>query len=110
MIRDGFLGSQPASENLGLRILRTHAFPYFNPFIQRQAEDVLTLLRAAASMFLCTGGALNEKQMTIVVCAIGVRITGSTALVAAGNDVVGDALAESFVEHEVFTPEFGVEV
>ena len=110
MIRDGFPGSQPASENLRLRISRTHAFPDFNPFILRQADDVVTLLRTAAGMFLSAPGALDEEQMTIVVGAIGVGIAGCAALVAAGNYVVGNALAKSLVEHEVLTPEFGVEV
>ena len=110
MIRDGFLGSQPASENLRLSISRAHAFPDFNPLILRQEDDVVTLLRAATGMFLGAHGTLDEEQMTIVVGAIGVGIAGCAALVTAGDDVVGNAFAESFVEHEVLTPEFGVEV
>lgn len=101
---------QPASENLRLRILRIHIFPDSNPLILRQTNNVVALLRAATGVFLSTGGALNEKQMTIIVGAVGMGVARCTALVTAGNDVVGDALAETFVEHKILPPEFGIEV
>ena len=52
--------------------------------------------------FFRTSGALDEEEVAGVVGAVGVVITGLSALVAFGDDFGGDAFAEAFVEDEIF--------
>ena len=52
---------------------------------------------------------MDKEQVTVVVGAVGVCVTRCTTLVTVGDDVVGDALAESFVEYEVLALGFGIE-
>ena len=54
-------------------------------------------------IFGCTNGALDKQQVAIVIGAVGMGVAGCAALVALGNNVVGDALAQTLIEHKVFS-------
>jgi len=71
-----------------------------------QLGKIGALAGAALPVFFCTIGALDEEEMAGVVGAVGVVITGLAALVAFGDDFVGDAFAKAFVEDEIFTDKF----
>jgi hypothetical protein len=65
-----------------------------------------TLRRAATVVFGFAFFALNEKQMTPVVGAVGMGVAGFSALVAVGDNLAVHAFAQPFVEYKVFTDEF----
>jgi hypothetical protein len=72
----------------------------------RQRNNFHALGGAALVVFFCARAALNKQQVAAIVFAIGVIIARLPALVAMGNHIVGDALAQAFIEHEIFADEF----
>src|ERR1043165_2414397 len=60
---------------------------------------------AAAFMFFGAFRALDEEQVAAVVLTVSMGIAGNTALVAVGDDIFRDALAEPVVEDEVLADE-----
>ena len=66
-------------------------------------NDIPALNRAATLLFFITGIALNEQQMTTIVHTVAVGITGLSALVATPDDLVGDALSQTLIEHKVLS-------
>ena len=51
-------------------------------------------------------GALNEKHMTSLICAIYMVVAGLSALVTFSNNLSSYPLAQSFVEYKIFAQEF----
>src|SRR5882757_11386133 len=82
------------------------AFPQFFLFFRGQVEGVQAGLAATPLVFGGAGRTLNEQQMTGFIPAIGVGIGRLAALMATGNDLFGDALAQAIVEYKVLSFEF----
>src|SRR5438067_2334330 len=61
---------------------------------------------AAAFKLLSAVGALNEEQVTAFIPAVGMIVGRGAALVAAGDHVAGNPLAEALIEDEILADEF----
>jgi len=75
-------------------------------FLVRQLDHLDALLAAALFHLFGTLIALYKEQMTGLVCAVGMRIAGLTALVAIRNDIFGYPLATPVVEYKILPEEF----
>lgn len=75
-------------------------------FFDGQMDDLLAGLAATAIVFCSAFFALDEKEMTAFVAAIGMGVGGSAALVTAGDDLVADPLPHPVVKNEVLALEF----
>ena len=69
--------------------------------VGREMHFFLAVGAAAAFIFGRAIVALNEEQVTTIVLAVGMGIAWLAADVAFGEDVIGDAFAQAFIEDEV---------
>src|SRR5690606_7145581 len=81
----------------------SHSAPQCALFFGRQSRDFHTFGRTTPLVFFFTLHTLDEQKMTPVILAIGVIITGFSALMAGSDDIVGDAFSQAFIEHKVLS-------
>jgi hypothetical protein len=100
------LRSQAAFAVNHIGIGMAFAFAQFFLFFFGQLHHLVALFAATVSKMIFAGIALNKKQIAIDVCAIGMLVAGIAALVAIADNIVGNAFAQTIVEHKVFSLEF----
>jgi len=71
-----------------------------------QFQYLLAFGAAAAVIFFPAFFTLDEKHVTTFVGAVHMCVGRLAALVTYGDNIVGDTLAETFIEHKVLTDEF----
>src|SRR5690606_39660013 len=57
-----------------------------------------------------TGVTLDEQQVAGLIGTVDMGVTGSAALVAMGDDIIGNPLPPAVVEHKVLAHEFVLEL
>ena len=72
-------------------------------FFWRQPVEIAALVGAASFVLFPALVTLDEKDVAKIIGAVDMRIGGLAALVAMGNNLRADALAEAFVEDEIFS-------
>lgn len=75
-------------------------------FFFRKGKERGTLVRATAIVLFCTGRALYEKNMTVIVGAIHVYIGRVPALVTMCYDIITDPFTQTLVENEIDPQKF----
>ena len=85
-----------------LRAAEHLRFRAFFLFFLRQPVEIAALVGAASFVLFAALVALDEKDVVKVIGAVDMRVGGLTALVAMGDNLRTDALAEAFVEDEIF--------
>src|SRR5690606_21291645 len=76
---------------------------YSTLFFFWQVMFFYTGIATATVILSSTSGTLDEQQVAAVIFTVGMHVAGLPALVALGNDIVGDALTQALVKHKVFS-------
>ena len=87
-----------------------YSFSDFFLLFFRKVDDLKTLAGTTAIVLFSTFITLNKQQVTAMILAVGMGISGFAALMTMTYDVFRNSFAESFIEDEIFSDEFIFEI